>query len=117
VPRDPLVPRRFYRIALDHGKVYVSIGRMGGTGWGHVARLNPPPPLQGEWTERNSIKDTIASLRSVGKIIDNFGYSELCATRDGGTLHLLAEDLDACLLGAEGRSITISPQPKATRSQ
>jgi hypothetical protein len=71
-------------IAVSKKKVYVHMHRWHGSGWGHLARLNlPSANPKKNWTNGNTVRDSIRALRSVEELDDNPSISYLCASPDG----------------------------------
>ena len=71
-------------IAVSARKAYVYIKRMGGSGDGHVSRLDLPPPMKdGMFKARNSLKEMLAAMKSVEELDGTESWPSLCGSPDG----------------------------------
>lgn len=71
-------------IAAGAGHVFVHISRIGGSGWGHLSWLAPPPAvIDDHFKMLNSVEDSIRALQSVKELDENGSRSYLCASPDG----------------------------------
>jgi len=71
-------------IGVSRNKVYADFGRMGGSGWGRVIRLDLPVQKAGSWASNNTAKETAKIIGSVNDLGDTSGgFVYLCGSPDG----------------------------------
>jgi hypothetical protein len=71
-------------IAVSRKKVYVDFGRMEGSGWGRVVRMELPVQEPGTWASHNGADETVKTLGSVEDLgCIHGGHVYLCGSPDG----------------------------------